>query len=121
MNSEEVELLGGEGRIGVIDEANAPRREDKKGRIIPNNSICIFGGVEIEEAGAGEITDGGRPKHKETGRRLLLQVPDRTRGTLEREIQKRVAPGALIWADLRKSFQWLLTGGLCVHEKANRY
>ena len=121
MDSEEVELLGGEGRIAVMDEAPAPRRKYKEWRITPNNSIRILGGVEIEEAGTGELTDGGRAKHKETGRRFLLQVPDRTRGTSEREIQKRVAPGTLIWADLRESYQWLLAGGLCVRKKANRY
>ena len=121
MDSEEVELLGGEGRIAVMDEAPAPRRKYKQGRITPNNSICILGGVEIEEAGTGELTDGGRPKHKETGRRFLLQVPDGTRGTFEHEIQKRVASGALIWTDLFKSYQWLLTGGLYVREKANHY
>ena len=121
MDSGEVALLGGEGRIAVIDEASASRRKHNKGWIIPNNSICVLEGVEIEEAGAGELTDGGRPTHRETGRRFLLRAPDRTRGTVGREIQRRVAPGALIWTDLFKSYQWLLAGGLCVHEKANHY
>ena len=71
--------------------------------------------------GAGELSDGGRPKHKETGRRFPLQASDRTRGTFEREIQKRVAPGALIWPDLFKRYQWLLTGCFRVDEKANRF
>ena len=104
---EEVELLGGEGRIVAIYEASTSRRKYNKGRGLPTNSIRILGGVEIEEAGGGESTDGGRPKRKETGRRFLLQVPDIT----------RVAPGALIWTDSLKSYEWLPTGGLYVLEK----
>ena len=77
--------------------------------------------MEIQEAGAGELADGSCPKRKETGRRFLLQVPDGTRRTFDCEIQKRVASGALIWTDLLKSYQWLLTGGLYVREKANHY
>ena len=119
--SEEVELLEGEGRIVVFDEASASRRKYKKGRVTPTNSICILGGVEIEEAGGGELTVGGRPKRKEAGRRFLFQAPDRTRGTFEREIQKRVAPRALIWTDLFTSYQWLLAGCFYVHEKANHF
>ena len=97
-----MELLGGEGRIASIDEASAPRRKYNKGLVIPTNSIRILGGVEIEEAGGGESTDGGRPKRKETGRRFLLQVPAVT----------RVAPGALIWTDSIERFEWLPAGGL---------
>ena len=73
-----------------------PAESRKKGRVVPTNSICILGGVEIEEAGGGELTVGGRPKRKEAGRLFLLQAPDRTRGAFELEIQKRVAPGAPI-------------------------
>ena len=104
----------------VIDEASAPRRKYDKGRVIPTNSICILGGVEIEVAGGGKLTVGGRPKRKEAGRRFLLQAPDRTRGSFELEIQKRVAPGTLIWADSLKSYEWLPTGRLYVREKADR-
>ena len=113
-------MLEGEGRIVVFDEASASRRKYKKGRVTPTNSICILGGVEIEEAGGGELTVGGRPKRKEAGRRFLLQAPDRTRGTFELEIQKRAAPGALFWADSLKSYEWLPTGRLYVREKAGR-
>ena len=109
MDLEEVELLGGEGRIVAIDEASASRRKYKR-RVLPNNSVRILGGVEIGGAGGGESTDGGRPKREEAGRRFLLQVPDLT----------RVAPGALIWTDSLKSYERLPTGGLYVLEKANR-
>ena len=61
MDLEGVELLGGEGRIVVVDEASASRRKYIKGRAIPTNSICILGGVAIEEA----------------GRRFLSKTPDR--------------------------------------------
>ena len=114
MDSEEVELLGG----------RRPYCGNRRGVRVPpkvTNPICILGGVEIEEAGAGELTDGGRPERKETGRRFLLQAPNRTRGTSERAIQKRVAAGALIWTDLFKSYQWLLAGCCYVHEKANHF
>ena len=83
---EEVESPGGEGRIVAINEASAPRRKYNKGLVIPASSIRTLGGVEIEEAGGGELTDGGRPKRHGAGRSLLLQASDVT----------RVAPGALI-------------------------
>ena len=67
--------------------------------------------MDFEGAGGGELTDGGRPKREGAGRRFLFQVPDVT----------RVAPGALIWTDSLKSYEWLLTGGLYVHEEANHY
>ena len=79
MDLEEVEFLGGEGRIVAIAEAPASRRKYNKGRVIPTNSIRILGGMEIAEAGGGELTGGGRPKRKGAGRRFLLQVPDVTR------------------------------------------
>ena len=84
MDLEEVEFLGGEGRIVAIAEAPAPRRKYNKGRVIPPKPIRILGGMEIAEAGGGELTGGGRPKRKGAGRRFPLQVPDVT----------RVAPGA---------------------------
>ena len=34
-----------------------------------------------------------------TGRVMLVTIPNRKRKTLEREIRKRVAAGALIWTD----------------------
>ena len=109
---------------GGVAGGRRPYCGNRRGARLPpkvTNSIYILGGAENEEVGAGELSDGGRPKHKETGRRFPLQASDRTRGTFEREIQKRVAPGTLIWADLRESYQWLLAGGLCVRKKANRY
>ena len=86
MDLEEVELPGGEGRIVAINEASASRRKYNKGLVIPASSIRALGGVEFEEAGGVELTDGGRPKRHGAGRRLLLQASDMT----------RVAPGALI-------------------------
>ena len=51
MDLEEVEFLGGEGRIASIAEVPASRRKYNEGRVIPANSIRILGGVEIEGFG----------------------------------------------------------------------
>ena len=66
--------------------------------------------MDFEGTGGEELTDGGRPKREGAGRRFLLRLPDVT----------RVAPGALIWTDSLKSYEWLPTGGLYVLEKAGR-
>jgi len=36
-----------------------------------------------------------------------VEIPDVTRRTFEREIKKRVAPGATIWTDGHASYKWL--------------
>ena len=115
---QEGELLGGPGEIVVVDEAYVSRRKYNKGRVAPTNKICIFGGVEIENA-PGETGEGGRPKRRETGRRFLAQIPNREKLTFEREIANRVAQGTLVWTDSHKSYDWLPRGGLYLHPKVN--
>ena len=42
---------------------------------------------------------------------MLVTIPNRKRKTLEREIRKRVANGALIWTDSFSSYKWLGKAG----------
>ena len=46
-----------------------------------------------------------------TGRARLVTIPYRKRSTVKREIRKRVAVGALIWADSFSSYKWLGKAG----------
>ena len=96
MDLAEGETLGGGGKRVVIDEAYVSRRKYNKGRVTPTNTICIFGGVEIEEADGGREGEDGRPKYKETGMCFLVEIPDRAKETFQKEIKNRVAPGSRV-------------------------
>ena len=78
-------LIGGNGKIVEIDETCISHRKYNRGRLV--KEVWVFGGICHEDGDVFAIT-----------------VPDRTKETLIKELQKHVLPDTIIYSDCWKAY-----------------
>ena len=92
--------LNGRGKVVCIDETFICKKKRAKGgfqaRSTAGTKQIILGMIELDLA-----------TRKATGRIFLSEIPDRSKKTLRKHIQRQVVPGTLIFTDSLKSYAFL--------------
>ena len=103
------EVLGGGAEdhtiVVCIDETHMTRKKKDRGgfqgRTTSGHSTVIVGFYELDIAQEPRVG---------TGRVVLVEVPNKSRATLEALIRKHVKPGSIVWTDGFSSYKWLGAG-----------
>ena len=91
--------------VVLIDETHMTRKKRNRGefqgRTTSGHTTVIVGIYEL---------DIGAEPRVGTGRVILVEVPDKSRKTLEALIRKHVKPESIVWTDGFSSYKWLGAG-----------